>query len=209
MDERAPEQPPPPSQASTKGPPYYRNVEGTPAPPQRALPSDQTSLDPDEVAALTAFYRENITALVRFLLSKRIRLVDAAEIAQEAMIEAARKWRTIEFPKAWVWRVAARKAVRMVASVEETPTDDVGTASPLLKVSPDEAAHWEEKQEVLRLLRKLPPRQAQVMAWRFDGFKPAEIAEQLQMTPEAVRSNLRKARRSLMALMAEADGDEQ
>lgn len=56
---------------------------------------------------------------------------------------------------------------------------------------------WEQRHEILRLLAGLPPRQRQVLAWTLDGYTPAEIAEVLAITPEAVRASLMKARRAL------------
>ncbi|MFF4902852.1 sigma factor-like helix-turn-helix DNA-binding protein [Streptomyces sp. NPDC001068] len=44
--------------------------------------------------------------------------------------------------------------------------------------------------------KSTPARQRQVLAWTLSEFTPAEIAEQLNMTPEAVRASLKKARRA-------------
>lgn len=68
---------------------------------------------------------------------------------------------------------------------------------------------WEQRHEVLRVLDLLPLRQRQVMAWTLDGYPPAQIADELGITAEAVRSSLRKARRTLAAyLRAEGMSDE-
>ncbi|MFG2074585.1 sigma-70 family RNA polymerase sigma factor, partial [Nonomuraea maritima] len=50
--------------------------------------------------------------------------------------------------------------------------------------------------DLLQILTSLPIRQRQILAWTFAGYTPSEIADQLQMTPEAVRSSLKKARRA-------------
>lgn len=55
---------------------------------------------------------------------------------------------------------------------------------------------WLQEQQVIPVLRALPPRQRQVLALTIDGWPPAEIAELLGIDPAAVRSNLMKARRS-------------
>jgi RNA polymerase sigma-70 factor (ECF subfamily) len=62
---------------------------------------------------------------------------------------------------------------------------------------------WEQQHEVLRLLKHLPPRQRQVLAWTFDGYTPSEIAEELAINSEAVRSSLKLARRTLAAAIGE------
>lgn len=61
---------------------------------------------------------------------------------------------------------------------------------------PGEAEAWLQAQQVITVLRALPPRQRQVLALTIDGWPPAEIAELLGIDPAAVRSNLMKARRS-------------
>jgi RNA polymerase sigma factor (sigma-70 family) len=83
--------------------------------------------------------------------------------------------------------------------------DDValecGRASSLLTSSDIRAL--EQRYDVLRLLDKLPPRQRQVLAWTYEGYTPTEIAEELRLTPEAVRANLYKARQAAAAHMWE------
>ncbi|MEU7800758.1 sigma-70 family RNA polymerase sigma factor [Micromonospora arborensis] len=156
------------------------------------------------------FFRSSVKPLIRFLVSSLgISVADAADAAQEAMREAHRKWRVINNPHAWIRTVASRKAIRKLANPAELLTDDVAALNPLLRVPPDQAVLWEERQKVLRLFQTLPPRQRQVMAWTYDGYEPADIAKQLRITPEAVRSNLYKARRTLAALLQPDERDEQ
>jgi len=45
------------------------------------------------------------------------------------------------------------------------------------------------------------------MAWTYDGATPSEIATELQITPEAVRSNLKKARTALRNHLPEKGGE--
>lgn len=163
------------------------------------LPSATTSqpeLAPAAVAAYVTFYREFIPDLVGFLVWQGARLAEAAELAQEAMIEAHRSWSAIKYPRAWVKRVASRKYARLLATTEE-PLEPVNL-SDLLCPSID-IPEWEERHEVLRLLNLLPPRQRQVMAWTYDGYSPTEIAAELNISAEAVRTNLKRARRTLSA----------
>ena len=53
------------------------------------------------------------------------------------------------------------------------------------------------------MLDLLPLRQRQVMAWTLDGYTPAQIADELQITAEAARSSLKKARRTLATYLRE------
>lgn len=148
-------------------------------------------------AAFSAFYRRFVPTLVGFLLWQGARLPDATDIAQVAMSKAYRCWSTIREPEAWARRVASRELARHIANVEpEDPVGEIPEHSSLLRSLTNVSA-WEQQYEVLRLLDLLPPRQRQVMAWTLDGYAPAEIAEELNITSEAVRSNLWKARKTL------------
>jgi RNA polymerase sigma-70 factor (ECF subfamily) len=148
------------------------------------------------VDAYVTFYREFIADLVAFLVWQGARLADAVELAQEAMIEAHRGWSVIKHPRAWTKRVASRKYARLIARTEE-PLEHVNLS--LLLPPTLDIPEWEERHEVLRLLKLLPPRQRQVMAWTYDGYSPSEIAAELNISSEAVRTNLTRARRTLAA----------
>lgn len=158
--------------------------------------------------AFSAFYRRFVPTLVGFLVWQGARLPDAADLAQVAMSEAYRYWSTIREPEAWVRRVASRALVRHIARVEpEDPAGEIPERSSLLRSLTNVTA-WEQQHEVLRLLDLLPPRQRQVMAWTLEGYTPAEIAKELKIESDAVRSSLSKARKTLAQHLS-ATGDEQ
>lgn len=149
------------------------------------------------VAEFVTFYKQAAPRLVAFLRWQGASLPDAAECAQEALTEALPpRWATIEYPYAWCRRVASRIYARRVGRLEEPVEDAEAAGSPLLTPGMDLEA-FEQQHSVLRLLNRLPSRQRQVMAWTYDGATPSEIAAELQITPEAVRSNLKKARTAL------------
>lgn len=161
-----------------------------------SAPTSQPGLSPAAADAYVTFYREFIADLVAFLVWQGARLADAVELAQEAMIEAHRVWSAIRHPRAWTKRVASRKYARLIAQIEE-PLEPVNLS--LLLPSTLDISEWEERHEVLRLLNLLPPRQRQVMAWTYDGYSPSEIAVELNISSDAVRTNLTRARRTLAA----------
>lgn len=163
---------------------------------QSQLGTSPRSPTPTAEAAFSAFYRQFVPNLVAFLVWQGARLPNAADLAQLAMIKAYKHWSEIQHPEAWTRRVASRELARHIASVEEDPAAEIAEHSSLLQPLTNVAA-WEQRQEVLRLLELLPPRQRQVMAWTLDGYSPSEIADQLQITAEAVRSSLMKGRRTL------------
>jgi RNA polymerase sigma factor (sigma-70 family) len=175
-----------------------------PRPPQwmAAPPPEPPGTD----GGFSAFYREFVTRLVAFLVWQGARLPDAADIAQDTMIKAFQRWATIDQPEAWARRVASRELVRRFARVVEDLCPEPPECSLLPSRTNVEA--WEQRHEVLRLLALLPPRQRQVLAWNLDGYPPAEVAEELAITPEAVRASLMKARRALAGYLGMA-GEEQ
>lgn len=168
---------------------------------RRPVTRSASSRDKD----FSVFYRGFVRTLVGFLIAQGARSVEAAEIAQDAMREIYTRWDDIENPEAYARKTASRAWARAVASIEEDLVDVVPEKTPLLR---HQAAteEWEEKQDALRLLRRLPSRQRQVLAWTLNGYKPTEIAEQLGMKPSAVRASLNKARRAIAVHMAEMDG---
>ncbi|OQR63558.1 hypothetical protein B6E66_13380 [Streptomyces maremycinicus] len=121
-------------------------------------------------AEFSVFYRANIRPLTGFLIVHGAQVQVAADIAQDVMTDAYRHWTGITHPKAWVYKAASRALVRKVASVEEA-VDDVPEPSTLLP-RPDAIAEWEARHDALPMLRSLPMKQRQVMAWTLAGFSP-------------------------------------
>ncbi|MEU4180406.1 sigma-70 family RNA polymerase sigma factor [Streptomyces sp. NPDC026589] len=172
-----------------------------PAPP---TPFDRGDLDRLRTdAEFASFYRDVLSSLVGFLINQGACVRDAADIAQESMTDAYRCWGDIEYPKAWVHKAASRALVRKVAQIEEL-VEDVPEPTSLLP-RPDAIAEWEVRHDALLILRGLPPRQRQVMAWTLNGFTPTDIAHHLGLSAETVRANLKKARRAAVARIKERE----
>jgi RNA polymerase sigma factor (sigma-70 family) len=149
-----------------------------------------------ELEEFIAFYRVAAPRLVAFVRSLGARYPDAAECAQEALFLAFTSWPTIRQPYPWCRTVARRVWIRRLESRED-PTEDPETAGEPLFPCGTDFDLLEQRHAVLRALGQLPPRQREVMAWHYDGASHSEIAEALGISPEAVRSNLRKARTAL------------
>lgn len=141
------------------------------------------------------FYRGHIGRLVAYLIYQGAAAHLAADIAQDAMITAYRRWPEIKSPRGYTWTVAYRAFIRHALNDPEQPVDVVPERAVLLP-RPAEAEAWLQEQHIIHLLRALPPRQRQVLALTIDGWTPAEIAELLGLDSAAVRSNLKKARRN-------------
>ncbi|MFF4442387.1 RNA polymerase sigma factor [Streptomyces sp. NPDC001621] len=142
------------------------------------------------------FYRGTISALTGFLVNQGASLSDAVDIAQDTMLQVYQKWTEVRTPRAWVHRVASRAYIRRATEVREEPLDPLPESTSRL-LRRDAVAEWEAQHDALKWVEALPPRQRQVLAWTISGFTPAEIAEELGLTPEAVRASLKKGRRTI------------
>ncbi|MEU3795758.1 sigma-70 family RNA polymerase sigma factor [Streptomyces fructofermentans] len=171
---------------------------GTPV--HHAIQIRQTNLVDEEFAN---FYRMHVKILIAFLIKQNASLNDAADIAQSSMEKLYGRWGEVEYPKAWVYKVASRELIRKLVDARENPVREVPESSSLLPGGGMD--EWESRHEAMRVLRMLPPRQRQIMAWTLSDFTPAEIAEQLNLSCEAVRASLRKARQAATALVRKGE----
>jgi RNA polymerase sigma factor (sigma-70 family) len=151
---------------------------------------------PAPPAEFTAFYSAHAPRLVAFLRFQGATFSDAADCAQEALTLCFQEWADIKHPYAWSRKVASRRFFRE-QSTAEMPTDDVERPGQTLLPANVDLEALENRYTLLRLIGLLPLRQRQVVAWTYDGAKTSEIAEALEITPTAVRSNLHKARSTL------------
>lgn len=171
----------------------------TPSVPSAPLDTDTSSTDD----AFTMFYPATIKPLIAFLILQGASLPDAAEVAQDTLLSAYERWDTLDNPRAWSYRVASRAWARKHFSIKEDLTADQPEPSPVLCTT--EIEHWELEYDAVRAISALPSRQRQVMAWTLYGFTPNEIAQELGMSNDAVRSNLHKARRALSTRLSRTE----
>lgn len=144
----------------------------------------------DTDAEFSAFYRATVKHLVGFLILQGARPVEAADLAQDTMCTAYRRWSDLEHPRAWAFRVGSRALGRRLFSPEDL------TAEP-----PEPSPLWRgtgiELTALVEAIAKLPPRQRQVLAWTLYEYTPTEIAAELGIHVDAVRASLHKARRAI------------
>jgi RNA polymerase sigma-70 factor (ECF subfamily) len=147
--------------------------------------------------AFATFYLAETPAVVRHLMNQGATEHDAADAAQTAFMQAYKIWETVRYPRAWVRTVATREYLHFRARAREIPIDVRTLDGTVLGPALRGVEFSEEEQAVLGALAELPHRQREVMAWHFDGFTHAEIAEKLGTDPAAVRQSLARARRNL------------
>ncbi|MEU4531429.1 RNA polymerase sigma factor [Micromonospora ureilytica] len=151
-----------------------------------------------------AYYRDDFTRLIRFLIRKGASFSEAEDVAQEAMECALLKWPTIEHPPAWVRRTASFIFIRIrrksrrerVWWLRNGPQDDATE-----QIFDIEAQHFH------RMVKELPTKQRDVMAWTAEGYTPTEIASVTGQDPGTVRSHLRHARRALIRKLDQQRSD--
>ncbi len=145
------------------------------------------------------YHREyrRVVALVYTLSGSR---TAAEELAQDAFLEAHRRWGTISGyadPGGWVRKVAmnkARSALRRRAAEVRAYTRHVGRERRL----PDELP--EPSHEFWSAVRALPPKQAMVIALHYLEDRPVDdIADVLDISPGTVKTHLHRGRRNLAA----------
>lgn len=185
------------------------------SPPARPGPVDQpavftpvAALTEAQVEEFSTFYRTHVQRVVAFLRFQGATWAEAADTAQEAMIKAYQRWGSLTRPDAWVRTVATREFIRRRVNGREDPTELTPEPVTALLRDPtaDAAASDAEELQVQQLLQQLSPRQRQVLAWTYDGYPPAEIAQHLStpdhpVTSDAVRASLKLARRTLSRLL--------
>ena len=143
-------------------------------------------------------YSRELPGLIWFVMSLGASAETAADVAQSAFADAFPVWPAIQYPRAWLRRVAQRGYCRFGS--RETPVESPPERpGPLPTVGAAELR--DEARAVLAALAALPPKQRQVMAWCIDGYSPAEIASQLGADPAAVRQNLAKALKNLKQML--------
>ena len=150
-------------------------------------------------------YLSEIRKLVGFVIKLGATVEEASDVAHSAFELAWRDWDLIVTNRtAWLRTVATRLFFKL------TPREETLTGNPPdrpVLLSPD--IHIEiadQTAKMLELLRKLPLRQALVIAWKADGFSTREIAESLGISPDAVRQNLHRGRQTLKQLLGNDEG---
>jgi len=130
------------------------------------------------------------------------------DLAQEAFLVAYREWDRVgryDDPGAWVRRVVANRSV----SVWRRRVAELKALSRLVgrnRTAPTEMESANE--QVWKAVRRLPRRQAQVVALRYLEDRPVdEIAGILECSAGTVKQHLFRARKALAARLGEEGGE--
>ncbi|HEX2047201.1 MAG TPA: sigma-70 family RNA polymerase sigma factor [Acidimicrobiales bacterium] len=149
--------------------------------------------------AFEALYRREFPAVVALAYVLSGSRHAAEELAQDAFLAAHRRWDDVceyDDPAAWVRRVCANRSVSLIRrrmSEARAMTRLAGRRALPDELPPDASTFW-------RAVRRLPARQAQVVALRYlEDMAVADIAAVLGCAEGTVKAHLHRARRSLAA----------
>ena len=149
------------------------------------------------VEPFEAFYLREYRGVVKLALVVSGSHLAAEDIAQEAFLRAYGDWQRIsqlERPVAWVRKVAVRRAGHAV----HRRRLELQAYSRLLVNQRPAVRQLPAEGEVWRAVRRLPRRQAQVIALHYAvGCSVAEVAEVLGMAEGTVKAQLHRGRQAL------------
>jgi RNA polymerase sigma-70 factor (ECF subfamily) len=151
-----------------------------------------------EMRDFDAFFRGHYRAVTGLALVLSGDLGCAEDVAQDAFAAAHRSWDRVgryDDPGAWVRRVVANKAasLRRRRSAERRAVNRYS----LMSTESRPSAGFDED-EIWREVRRLPKRQAQVVALMFlEELSAAEVAHVLGCGEATVRTHLHRAKATL------------
>ena len=116
----------------------------------------------------------------------------AEDLLQAALMRCYGRWARIESPEAYVRQVMVTLVTgwRHRRWNAEVPTEVLPDPSPVQ----DPSVRWEERLDMLRLLRELAPRQRAVVVLRFyEDMTEVQVAQMLGITLGTVKSQTARA----------------
>ncbi len=160
----------------------------------------QTTAHPRGFEAFYARERTSVVGLAYVLSGSRL---GAEDLAQDAFLAALRHWdriSTYDDPGAWVRRVVANRAVsrfRRRAAEARALLRFRSERHVLGEIPGESAIVWDA-------VRRLPRRQAQVVALRYlEGWPISDIARILDCSENTIKTHLRRAKDTLARRLGE------
>lgn len=153
------------------------------------------------------FYAEHVSGTLAVVLALRGHRVGAEDVVQEAFLRAHHRWDEVgvmDRPDLWVQRVALNLATsqlrRLGAEARAVVRLGGRRQEPVTEAFERDRAFWET-------VRRLPAKQARVVALRYAGDLPiAEIAEVVGSAEGTVKAQLHTARQRLAVLLHDEEG---
>ena len=168
-----------------------------------------TAPAPDATEVFEEFYVREFNAVVTLAYVLCGDLAAAEDLAQEGFLIAHRKWNRIsgyDKPDAWIRRVVANLAVSAIRrrAVEAKVLLRLARRDP-----PAAQPVPASDEEFWSAVRKLPNRQAQVVALHYlEDLSVARVAELLECAEGTVKAHLHRARNTLAQHLGAVSEDE-
>jgi RNA polymerase sigma-70 factor (ECF subfamily) len=168
---------------------------------EAGLADDETGRDLD---SFTTFYESEYRAVLAFAASLCRDVHAAEDLTQEAFIAAQRRWKSLQSfdrPDLWVRRVVANRSVSRWRRLD----NDERRVRKLAAVRPREEDP-QPSDDVWRLVRELPPRQAQVIALTYlEDRSLADVAAVLDIGVETAKTHLQRGKAALARALRTED----
>jgi len=164
--------------------------------------------------AFNQFFDENFARLYRFVIARVSNDEESAkDIVQVALSRALEKIHGYRGESAlftWLCAIARNEMVdwarrnakhrRHIVLTEDFPEIRAAVNSILAPPADDPRKHY-QKYEISRLIQvaldKLPPKYGDALEWKYiQGYSVKEIAEKMELSPEAAQSLLARAKRA-------------
>jgi RNA polymerase sigma-70 factor, ECF subfamily len=148
------------------------------------------------------FYRREFPKMVALACAVSGTRVGADDLAQEALIEAERRWDRVgayDKPGAWLRRVTIQRAgKRRRRALLEAAAITRLAGEARIPAGPDHV------EEVFDAISRLPLRQRAAVALHYlDGYSVAEVAAVMECAEGTAKAHLHKARTSLARALGE------
>ena len=156
-------------------------------------------LDGSGLASFEAFFRENYRLVVRLAHNVTGDLQRAQDVAQEVFVAAYRRFPDdYEQAAGWVRVAAVHTALNLLRGERRRDRRHLAlTTVGSLPSAEDIVIQREAREELRRVLRRLPRRSAAVLVMRHGGMSYAEIADALGVKVGNVGTLLRRAEAAL------------
>lgn len=157
-------------------------------------------------ADLERILREHSALARRLAASHEANPEAVRDLTQEILVAVWRAWPAFRghcSERTYVARIAHNRIVTHIArAVRHPPLAGLSEELPAPGLTPEEAAIRSSDQlRLVALVRTLPLAYREVAVLMLEGFTPAEVADTLGLTPNAVAIRGTRAREMLRALM--------
>jgi RNA polymerase sigma factor (sigma-70 family) len=149
-----------------------------------------------EFVCFEEYFAADVKRLVALLVKLGATSHDAADIAQDVLIDVYRRWDKIDSPRDWATCAAVARCYRTPSSGKhETLVEAVPDSCHSILIDPEFYADVVESADRVRvILAPLSEQQRLVMAFLSEGYNQRETARLINTTPAAVAQTARRAR---------------